>query len=38
MTVIIGTKGNDTLQGFSSQDLYDIGITTVTGGGGNDIF
>ncbi|MBN3869603.1 calcium-binding protein [Nostoc sp. JL33] len=37
MAITIGTNGNDTLQGFSNQDFYD-GVTTVTGGGGKDIF
>ncbi|MHC5759167.1 beta strand repeat-containing protein [Nostoc sp.] len=37
MAIIIGTNGNDTLQGFSEQDFFDT-ITTVTGGGGKDIF
>ncbi|MBX9256604.1 calcium-binding protein [Desmonostoc muscorum CCALA 125] len=35
MAIIIGTSGNDTLQG--SPDYYDYD-DTLTGGGGNDIF
>ncbi|MDZ8085730.1 MAG: calcium-binding protein [Nostoc sp. DedQUE12b] len=36
MAIIIGTSGNDTLQG-ASDPFYET-LTTVTGGGGKDIF